>query len=459
MVTRASALRFGGALLGYLLIAPDSDATPVGARNDASGGPALSQTFLSAETSYIRTPDGDACLASAVIPIADSRYVEPDGRAAAFETVTRSRAASVQYVVPLGEGAALPFFRVQFKYPLRPDRPMTLDAEGWRVDLAPGLEPSGDSVRIDAPEDVARIRAALAKGAGVSLTATSSDTDRRIEDRLPGMAFRTVDLCAARAAMLAPQMAEPNASPGLTAVVDPLGVTRVDPATARACQMGETEGPIHRGLIRETRGFFAQTRSVYAVFGDDGEIAHLYVPGIFEARHDGAGLYAADISIAANGNAPVPPNRVSGCLGSAPTTLCGYPARDGAHMLGPCLGALLDPDPFEEAVFAIADSEALEQIGGLTPSAASGFGDATETPQPSPGASRDSLAPAGGFSAVSSGPASRRSGAFFDDRSGGSPRPGSPEDPGLSVIPAPPAAWLLVSGLAAAWIWGRSGFA
>jgi hypothetical protein len=420
-------------------------------REAARLGEPLSQTFLSDAASFVRTPSGDACVASAVIDIEASAYAGPDGAPVPFDDVIRSRATSAQYVAPADGGP--PFFRIQYKYFPRPDRPMPLVAGGETHDLARFLEPSGDSVRVDDPAIVAAMRAALEGGAGLRVEGVSRDTGRHVSDALGAMAFTTVDLCVAHAAELPERTTPPAAVVSLEIDVAPRPAFRADVEAARACGMTDPAGPVYRGRVRHTTGFFAQTRTVYAVFAPDGTVAHVYVPGVFEARESG-GVHLGDVSIAANGNAPLDVNRVSGCLGSAPVAAYGYVLEDGVHGFGAGFGEggyvggdLLSGDlSLFETLAGLVDP-----IGALTPAVAA----------PIAGGGFLSTGPGsggGGTPGVGSfGPGGGAGGGGGGGGGGGSGG-GGPLPPPPAVIPAPPAFGLMGAALLllAAQGWRRS---
>jgi hypothetical protein len=420
--------------------------------DETLSGQPISQTFLSDDASFVRTPDGDACVASATIDIDGSSYVDVNGAAVAFSEVIRSRAASLQYVRPADGSVA--FFRIQYKYFPLPDQPMPLAAGGRVFDLARFLEPSTDSVRIDDPAIVETLRAALETGAGIRFEGVSRDTGRRVIDRIDAMGFMAVDLCAENPRLVAERSAEPNDLVSLVVDVTPTPAHRAEIEAARACGMTDPAGPVYRGRVRETTGFFAQTRTVYAVFTPEGAISHLYVPGILEVRDASGGVYAGDISLASNGNVPTAPNTVRGCLGMGPITVLGYAIEDGAHRFGAAPGRLIAGlyevgdllaadlfDPFDalgDLIQPIAELGDAGRSAGAPATIAFGpRGDRSRTtPFASGGGSPGSILGGGGFS--SAGQPSSDPFSLSDD----------PKSPSIvAAIPLPPALLMMLAGL------------
>ncbi|MFO7854290.1 MAG: hypothetical protein R6V44_03530 [Paracoccaceae bacterium] len=307
-------------------------------------GPALAQSFLSDTISRLDTPSGAACVASAPIAVAASRYSDPGGVDVAFDAVRRSRAASVQLLHPLD--ARRPALRVQLKYPVDRSRPIRIETGGVALDVRRFLEPTGDSLRIADPGALARLRQALGPGGpGARVVGVSEDTGRRIEDRLPHLDLPGLAGCLAGGAVAS---RTPRELLTVEFEAAPTRETRLAPAEARACAMGEARGPVHRGRLLRTTGFFAQTRSVHVVFGPGGVPELVHVPGVFDAAPARGGAedplgfetpFAADVSIAADRNDPLAAAVAKGCLGMSQTALCLRPAGAGRHALGPCVAA------------------------------------------------------------------------------------------------------------------------
>ena len=401
-------------------------------------GPVLRQSFVGETVSHVATRTGAACIASETIPVAISTYRGPEGETVPFARVTRSVAASIQYIVPTGGDA--PFFRIQLKYPLRRDSEVRLFGSGVSLDLADALEPSGDSLRIATPARVEALRAALRRGAA-TLRAMSADTGRIVTDPLPTPDFAGARRCAAA------QAPEAASAPGLGLVVAaaPTKATRIDPEALAACAMTPGLGPVHRGEIVSASGFFAQTRSAYVVFDQAGDARQVYVPGVFEAIRRADGSYAVDVSIAARSNDPLQVNAVKGCLGDEPATLCPALAKAGAVSLGRCLGDVFAfEDLFDDASFLIAELEDGDESFSFEQTAEGDEADELATPvgraRPERGAAAFGLS-GGGFG-------------------GGASRSGAGDDP-ISVfeeaseratpapVPLPASAWLLLAGLGA----------
>jgi len=334
-------------------------------------GPALAQSFVSDTISRLDTPSGAACVASAPIAVAASRYSDPGGAEVAFGDVRRSHAASVQLLHP--PGGHRPSLRVQLKYPVDRTRPIRIEAGGVALDARRFLEPAGDSLRITDPASLARLRHALGPdGPGAHVVAVSEDTGRRIEDSLPHLDLAGLAGCLAGSSGAA---RPPREFLSLEFEAAPTPETRLTPAEAGACAMDGAGGPVHRGRIRHATGFFAQTRTVHVVFGPGGAPQRLHVPGVFDAAVGRAGAedplgfetpFAVDVSVAADRNDPLAKATAKGCLGASRTALCLRPAGRGLHALGPCVGA----QPLPTALHSLAPpapapaSNPLERVRG-----------------------------------------------------------------------------------------------
>lgn len=442
------------AALGFALAAVAGQATTYAEPGD---GPPIAQAFLGDGVSYVRSSAGDACVASAPIRIAGSVYTAEDGAHVPFDDVVRSPAASVQFVAPV-DGAP-EFFRIQLKYSVRPGARIALRGPELSLDLSEHVEPTTDTLLIDAPAMVAALRRALSREDLPALSAVSRDTGRRVVDALPGLDFDGVARCLGDAGSAAATAPEPTSVLGLVAEGAPDPASRIDPAAARACGMAPADGAVHLGRLRTTTGFFAQTRRAYIVFDADGRAGHVYVPGVFEARSGGGGVYAGDVSVAANRNAPTEPNRVTGCLGSSPARFCAYDAGDGLIGLRGCESGVLDGDLLSAAFFE--DAVLLGDFGEGDPfgEAGDGFEFARFDAAANASASAAGLPrPRAGFGAGAFG-----TGPVFDPGSaaGGATRTAGGDAPagdGLAVIPLPAAAALLASAMIAiAWAGRRRG--
>ncbi len=415
----------------------------------ASRGEALAQRFLGPEVSVLRTPRGASCIASAPIAVRDSSYSEPDGAAVPFSDIVRSPAASVQVVAPLNGGARS--LRVQLKFSVAPGRPIMLEGPGFAFNVADAVEPTTDSVRLTRPARVAAVFDALAAGEDVRLTAQSRDTARTVIDRLPALDRGALETCLANPSPARAVTPPADRAVTLEATAAPTARSRVEPVEAADCGMAETGGPIHLGRVLRTTGFFAQTRDVYVVFDGAGRATHAYVPGVFKAIGSGGGLYAGDVSIAADANAPDAPNRVTGCIGAAPARFCAWPAAPGVVAFGPCEGALLAGD--------LLSAEMLDQ-GEL-------LGDFTEIPfdaaavgpepvladfglssggstQQGEGFNLGSAIPGGGGVATGGG---GRGGSVAGGASGSRSSQSALAEESVAIIPAPAAIWSLAGAL------------
>jgi hypothetical protein len=393
-------------------------------------GRPLAQTFHDSGASWVATDAGAGCVSSRTIPIEDSLYIDrATGALKSFEDVRRSYAASAQLISEAPDG--LQRLRVQFKYPLDRNEPVTLTAGGETFDLEPFRERSGDSVLITAPEIIAALRRADTAGGDATLVAVSADTKRLVVDAVAPPSFETLAACLAQGA---PEDAETPIA--LITVSHDSAPTPDSVATLpemRACGAEPDAGPLHRGALRSVTGFVSQTRDVYVRFSPDGSPRHLYIPGIFEAVREADGAWRADVSRAAAGNDPHAESTVSGCLGAATVWLC----EDGAGGLGPCVGALLVGELPVENLLADAASR---DVGAWSHTAPSTSG--STWPE---FASPASMGGSGGWSSGARGTSAP-------------PSVSSPRDPRLVTpapdetvipIPAPGALGMLVAAVAA----------
>lgn len=417
---------------------------------DALGGVrvAISQTFQDDDVSWTTTTSGAGCVAGSVIDIEASSYVARDtGEAAPFESVIRSYAASAQLV---GDESGSPLrLRVQVKYPLHRDHPVTLSVAGETFDLDAFRERAGDSVLIDAPDILAALRRADAAGDAATLVAVSAATGRLVTDTLTPPSFDALDACLAAGA--------PEDAPPPLALVTLRHLIARTPETVatlpemRACGASESDGPIHRGALQAVTGFFAHTRAVYARFDADGAPRHLYVPGVFEAVREETGVWRADVSRAAAGNDPFEEGVVSGCLGAGAVTLC----EDVDGALGPCVGEFLigelDDDPFGEPGAASGGAGR-----GATTGATAPFVDQIWGPGFGGGFGRFGGSGGGGLSGGGAGGArggfggrlgGGASSSLESALDGGGQVSPPPLDQPMPVIPLPASIWLLGGAL------------
>ena len=432
---------------GFTAVCAAASATST--QSAASRGEASAQRFLGPEVSVLRTPRGASCVASAPIDVRESSYLEPDGAPAPFSEVVRSPAASVQVVAPLDGGARS--LRIQLKYSVAPGRPVALEGPDFAFDVADAVEPTTDSVRLTRPAHVAAVFDALSAGAPVRLTAQSRDTGRMVADRLPALDGEAFETCLANPSPARAVTPPADRAVSLAATAAPTARSLVAPAEAADCGMAETGGPIHRGRLLTTTGFFAQTRDVYVVFDGAGRATHAYVPGVFEAIGGGGGRYAGDVSIAADANAPDAPNRVTGCIGAAAAQFCAWPSAPGVVAFGPCEGALLAGD--------LLSADMFDQVEFLGDFVEIPFDAGVAGPEPlladsgrsSGGATRQGpgLNLGGGFrggggfggSAVQGGSASGGSSGSRSSQSVSS-------EESVAIIPAPAAIWSLAGAIA-----------
>jgi hypothetical protein len=403
-------------------------------------GPAISQRFLSDYVSIVRSPDGAACVLSATIDIERSRYVsEGPGPDVPFEGVTRSRASSIQFVAPV-DGAP-ETIRIQLKYPVEAAAPIFLRVGGRAYAVRAFLEASGDSLRITDPALIAALRTRLSAGDDVKLVASSSDTGHRVEDRIPQIDVAPLDNCLTTEPARAAQALEPSTHVALSFLADPATAAHATPQEVRVCGITDPAAIVYRGKIRETTGFFSQTRDVFVSYDPDGRISQVHIPGIYQVKSGRDGIYDGDVSIAANSNDPMAPNAVKGCLGSAPMPVCAYDTGaagpEDVMRLDTCVGELLSGDLTEDAAF-LSDFD--------IPGARTGRGPGTIA---FPRSTRFPFTGGGG------------GGGGFGGGGGGSPTPrtptpdqptppeggGEPPPTPISVVPTPASLGLLVSGL------------
>lgn len=313
---------------------------------DLSPSAPVRQDFLGNETSLVRTESAEACVVSQTIEIRASRYSAPGtGDPVPFERITRSDAASVQIVAPR-EGAA--FLRVQLKYSPRPDTPITLDLGDRSVDLRAMVEASGDSLRIEDPVLLAAIRARLEDDGDMRLVATSRDTGRLVEDRIAGFDFARFDACREGNGLDAiDRTIEPADAIAIAFDVERTDESRATEDDARICRVEDASVVLYRGILKHVEGFFSQTERVFVSFDDTGAVERVFIPGIVEGTRLRDGRFETRISIAANGNDPVAPARLSGCLGDDTVHLC----EDEDGVLVECFGEFLSGELFEDGAF------------------------------------------------------------------------------------------------------------
>lgn len=401
-------------------------------------GPAISQRFLTDDVSVVRSPAGAACVLSATIDIERSRYVaKGPGPDVPFAEITRSRATSVQIIAPV-DGAP-ETIRVQLKYPIEAAAPMFLRVGGRAYAVRAFLEASGDSLRITDPALIAALRPRLSAGDDVKLVASSLDTGHRVEDRIPPVDLAPLDDCLASEPARAAQALEPSTHISLSFSADPATAPHATPQEVRVCGITDPATTVYRGTIRETTGFFSQTRDVFVSYDPDGRISQVHIPGIYEARSGRDGIYDGDVSIAANSNDPMAPNAVKGCLGAAPMPVCAYDTGaagpDDVTRLDACVGELLSGDLPENAAF-LSD---FDIAGARTPRGPGTIAFPRSTRFPFTGGGGG-----GGFGG-GGGSSTPRTPVFEPPTPTGGDEESPP--PPLSVVPAPASLGLLASGL------------
>jgi hypothetical protein len=345
----AIVLAFGGIVM----------AAPLGNPTPPTIGEPILQWFTGSQSSVVETADGTVCVASQPIDIIRSSYVDPAGASVPFDSVVRSHAASVQFLATRADDRQS--LRVQLKYSPLPGAPMAMQIGSRRIDLAPWVEASGDSIRITDQALVTIARAALEGDMPLTVSAVSRATGRRVTDRIEGLRFSGYDACRAGPALAArpPELA-PSDRVSMEFVVFPGPATQATAEEHRICRVEEPGSTLYRGQLTSITGFVSQTRAVFVTYDEGGQIDQLYVPGIVEGRRRADGTLRTLVSIAANANDPMAEAETSGCIGPAPVALC-HEASGSGHRLVQCIGTLLASDP--SAIAPLEDAEFL--IGSL----------------------------------------------------------------------------------------------
>lgn len=327
-----------GLALPFAVLSPVAAApVPLDAGLASQRGQAINQRFLSSGASILTTAETQACMVSRRIAIDRSVYRETDGRAVPFSAVIRSPAASIQAVAAVDEA---PGFRIQLKYSPKPGDPVLLTFGGTTYDVRNRLETSTDSLWISGSL-AAQLAAAFAKGERPVLEANSGDTGRHVTDRLdvPDMAALTAcqSVLAAEQAKTGLKAPQPYVTNEIRARF------RASPETSpvatlpelRTCGMKDAPGQLHVATLEEVSGFFAHTDKVFVSFDAQGQLAQVFVPGIFDGDFRNGGT--ARLSRAADSNLPVSANATKGCLGAAAVDVCSYPGPDGLQQIAPCM--------------------------------------------------------------------------------------------------------------------------
>lgn len=316
---------------------------PVALLGPSRPGDAIHQQFRPDGTSVVTSPTGRMCIVSRRIGIESSVYLDRQGSAVPFTAIRRSPASSLQAV---DDGSGAVWYRLQMKYPLDRSRPVIMTLDGATLDLAPMLEPSGDSLRLTGSA-AAALTAAFAAGAQPALTGFSDDTGHLVSDTLDPPDVTALSDCAASIGTL------PATSPALT---NEVRVTFAgSPETAplaslpdlQACGMKEPPGELRAVRLSSVTGFFAHTDRAFASFHEDGSVARFYISGIVDADLTPGRVGEIRLSRAANANLPDTENQVKGCLGSAADKICSYSRGDGTHVLADCMpeGGILPSEP------------------------------------------------------------------------------------------------------------------
>ncbi len=430
--TRISALVFSGVLafsaslvltssLAWPLAAATLD-LPAAEQAPAGRGVALQQRFLDSGASVVTTADQRYCAISQRIDIAASDYRAADGTVVPYDQVIRSPAASTQ-VMAGADG--LMGVRVQMKYSPAAQAGIVLmigsgtDATATE-DVAGLLEPSTDSLRLEGAV-AARLVAAFRAGTPVRLAATSRATGRQVSDVLAAPDMVALDACQAELATAPAPVLPPLANQvSLDFDAAPSPETRATLDDYRACGMTPSDAPLHLGRIKATTGLFSHTDKVFVSFDDKGKLDRVYVPGLFDAGFGGTSSGQAQVSLAADSNAPDAENAVTGCIGSAALAMCDIEQIDGpGHRLQMC-----DVLPAGDALG--------EEIAYLDPRSGGGF---------FPGGGTGGGGENGGGTSGTGG-----GGTGGGGTGGGGENPPPPPSP----VPLPPAGILLLAALTAA---------
>ncbi|MFN3614281.1 MAG: hypothetical protein ACK4WC_06950 [Rubrimonas sp.] len=433
-----SALRRIACALGVSVVITTPCAAAPLAEASWRGG-AQSQIFLGDNVSAVVTGDVNACVASALIDIERSLYIDgASGQPVAFDLVTRSYGSSVQLIAHADGRRHL---RIQAKYPIDPAQPVTITIAEEDVDVRAALEPSGDSLLITDADVVARLGDAAGAFTPVRLAAHSRDTRRLVVDDLPSWSADGLADCLESLQTIAEKTVPANAL-GVTFTAAPDEAAKATLAEARACKIERDADRLYVGSMTRADGFYSPSDRIFVLIDDAGRMYHAQIPGIFRADLGPDGDFEVSVSVAADSNTPTTTNATSGCLGMEKTRLCVSPDSDlgsGSFRLEPCFGDFLIGD-LEEPVFAIGDLEPDRFARSPSNPAASGFG---------------GPAPFGfGGGGFGGGGGSGRGGI---PGGGGGPGGGDPTPPEVLPIPLPPAALLLVTALAAGAAVGRRG--
>lgn len=327
-------------LLGALpagLGAATLDLGPSGAHGTGFLGQPVAQSFRPDGSSVLRMTDSLACLVSARIDVANSRYTARDGSPVGFDDVIRSPASTVQMVAGQDGMSGI---RVQLKYTLAPDHPVLMRLGMAEPVILPVTlrEPSGDSLWIEG-DLAATLNAAFARGESVTLAAVSKDTGRLVEDLLPAPDQGALAECLADLPQIA---ALPHSLPEPQHLHELVFDARRDPAFVaspedmRACGQEPLAETLYLGRLRSVTGFVSHTDRIFVAYDADGQVSQAWIPGIFETALRGSAGQAR-ISRAADANIPMTENRTSGCIGMRTTEICSYPGPDGGTRFGPCL--------------------------------------------------------------------------------------------------------------------------
>jgi hypothetical protein len=316
------------------------------------GEPVL-QVFLSDGASIVRTEAGDVCMVSQPIAIDQSRYVEADGTLVPFADIVRSHAASAQFIAAPSAGDLS--LRIQLKYSPRPGTPMTMRMGGRVVDLAPMLEPSGDSFLVDDQALATIARAAIEAGMPLVVEATSRDTGRVVTDRVEGMEFGAFDDCVGGALPIdADNDPTPSDQIAIHAIVEQSRDAIATDLEASTCRFDDPTTTLYRGRLDRVTGFVSQTDQAFVTYDVDGSVDRLFIPGIVEGTTTGLGDMSTHVSMAANANVPGAAATVSGCIGPSTVMLCPEETPDGV-VFRQCGDMLLAGDLFDDANFLVGD--------------------------------------------------------------------------------------------------------
>ncbi|KMK68800.1 hypothetical protein [Puniceibacterium sp. IMCC21224] len=397
-----------------------------------SAGVPVNQRFLDSGASIVATADAKSCVVSRRVEIENSSYLTSGGDSVPFDEIVRSPATSIQAVA--GADGAISF-RIQLKYSLVPQTPVSLMIGDTIVDVRDALERSTDSLWL-VGQTATDLETAFRDGVDVRLAATSVDTNHQVQDSILAPDFPALTDCVADLAT--DELPEGRISNDVRLMfhADPATTPLATLPELRACRMKDEPGELYLAKLDEVGGFFSQTNEIFVSFGENGTLARAYIPGIFDGNFSGYSE-TARLSRAADANVPDAPNDVKGCLGSAEISICTISSEDGNHVLAPCNYMQMlslttgdtDDDPTSPTVFTPTF------VGGTPGQPPRVFGNTpVQTASSSPPGTTNFSPVTGGGSSNNGSPPDSGTPFFYPPTGGG----GGTSDPGAPIAPAPP---------------------